>query len=61
DVVSTLNPEYNVSLGYLFWGVIGFTIGMLLIRGTAPPPQESQRFRLVRKIFGGKPKEEETE
>ena len=41
-------------IGYLFWGVIFFALGVLFLRRSRTPPEESQRFRLVRRVFSGK-------
>lgn len=41
-------------IGYLFWGVIFFALGVLFLRRSRTPPEESQRFRLVRRLFSGK-------
>jgi hypothetical protein len=44
------------NLGLLFWGIVLFGFGAYLLRKTKPAPQESQRFRLVRKLFSRKKK-----
>ena len=41
-------------IGYLFWGVVFFGIGVMFLRRGRTPPEESQRFRLVRRLFSGK-------
>lgn len=49
------------NIGYLFWGIIFIILGAKFLRSSHPEPEESQRFRLFRKIFSRKKKEEEEE
>lgn len=44
------------SIGLLFWGVVFAGLGFLFLRASRKPPEESKRFRLVRKIFSKKKK-----
>jgi len=46
------------NIGYLFWGVFFLLLGGALLRTSRPAREESQRFRLVRKLFSRKNKEE---
>lgn len=46
------------NIGYLFWGVVFFSLGVVLLRISRPSREESQRFRLIRKLFSRKKKEE---
>ncbi|MGD8455976.1 MAG: hypothetical protein PVF83_06310 [Anaerolineales bacterium] len=47
------------SIEFLFWGVVIILFGMALMRISRPAREESRRFRLVRKLFSRKKKEEE--
>ena len=44
------------NLGYLFWGIFFSALGFLFLRASRTPPEESKRFRLVRRIFSKKKK-----
>lgn len=44
------------NIGYLFWGVVFIVVSFLFLRASRKPPEESKRFRLVRKIFSKKKK-----
>jgi hypothetical protein len=46
------------NIGYLFWGVFFAFLGVVFLRASRPEREESQRFRLARKLFSRKKKEE---
>jgi hypothetical protein len=46
------------NIGYLFWGIVFAFLGYFFLRVTRKEPKESQRFRLFRRIFFRKKKEE---
>jgi hypothetical protein len=46
------------NIGYLFWGVCILLLGGALLRISRPDREESRRFRLVRRLFSRKKKEE---
>jgi hypothetical protein len=46
------------NIGYLFWGVVFLLLGVASLRASRPAKEESQRFRLVRRLFFRKKKEE---
>lgn len=41
-------------IGYLIWGAVSVAAGISFLRRSRTPPEESQRFRLVRRLFSGK-------
>ena len=47
------------NIGYLFWGVVFTVLGFFFLRASRTPPVESQRFRMVKRIFSKKSKEDE--
>ena len=42
----------GLSAGYLLFGVLLSVLGWLLLKGGRKPPEESGRFRTVRKLTG---------
>jgi hypothetical protein len=46
------------NVGYLFWGIVFTFLGVVFMRASRPEREESQRFRLARKLFSRKEKEE---
>lgn len=49
------------NLGYLLWGAVSTSLGILLLRTSRTPPTESQRFRLVRRLFANQDEENDAE
>jgi hypothetical protein len=46
------------NMGYLFWGIVFTFLAVVFLRASRPEREESQRFRLARKLFSRKKKEE---
>jgi len=56
---SDIVKQPNIS--YLFWGITFLMLGLFFMRSAQPDPEESQRFRLIRRIFSRKKNEDEEE